>query len=133
MLLTTGQTDSAWCLNLRILAVKPFDEIAVPALRLVRYPAVALKQPVGQPLIKGVAEEGVGAFELGEGVERGERCSRRCVGGAERRNHVFERQEIGASPGLVVVEQTPIGLAARMVGCASWPDFGPGKNLGEGA
>lgn len=117
----------------RILSIKSFDKIAVPALGFVGIPAVAFEQAVGESLIEGVAEERVGLFEFGDRVERGECGSKRCVRGGRGRDDIFDGQKVWAATRLIVVEQATVGLAAGVVGGADWHDFGPSEQLGPRA
>jgi len=91
---------------------------------------VAFKQAVGETLIKGVAEQGVGLFEFGDRVERGE-CGNECrVWGGCGRDDVLDRQEVWAATRLIVIELTTVGLTAGVVGGADGQDFGPSEQLG---
>ena len=69
-----------------IRPIKPPDVVAMPALRFVRLPAEPGHQPVGEPHVGRVADDGVDLLELGDRVEhlRGRRETwRSCVPAVE--------------------------------------------------
>ncbi len=84
-------------------------------------------------LIKSVAEQSVGLFELGDRVERGEGGDESCVRGGCGCDDVLDRQEVWAASRLVVVKQATVSIAAGVVCGADGQDFGPGEQLGPRA
>ena len=96
--------------------VKPLDEVPPPALRLVRRPAESREQPVADPRVRRVAQQGVGPLQLGERVEGCQAPLESWRSDVPRRRHdVFQREEVRKPPRLVVVQQAAIGLTARVV------------------
>src|SRR5688572_16210685 len=99
----------------RVHAVEPFDEVPPPALRLVRRPAEAPQQPIADPRVGRIAQQGVGPLQLRQSIERYERRATRRIAGAVRRDDVLQGDEVWKSSRLVEVQVAAITLAVGVI------------------
>lgn len=93
------------------------------------FPTPAGGEAVADAEIRGVADDGVAAFDAGDFVEHGERAAKCCQGGAAVADDVLERQVAGGAARLVVVQQAAVAGAMLVLPGAEERQVGPGDEL----